>query len=128
MDVRDLLDELYGRIPHLVRGAVDGLGPDQLAAAPGPGRNTIGWLVWHLVRVQDHHVSELLDEQQLWVAGDWGPRFGRTSDPEDTGYGHGADDVAAVRPESADALLEYQDAVAARTRDLLAPLTPGDLD
>jgi Protein of unknown function (DUF664) len=33
-----------------------------------------------------------------------------------------------VRPESADALLEYHDAVDARTRTMLEGLTPGDLD
>jgi hypothetical protein len=32
--------------------------------------------VWHTARVQDHHVAELLDEDQLWVDGDWARRFG----------------------------------------------------
>ena len=65
---------------------------------PEPGTNTIGWLVWHLARVQDHHVSELLGTEQAWVNGDWARRFGLDPDPTNTGYGHSPAEVAAVRP------------------------------
>ena len=67
MDVSDLLTETYDRLPDLVRAAVDGLTPEQLRRAPGDGANSIGWLVWHLTRVQDHHVADLLDAEQVWV-------------------------------------------------------------
>ena len=55
MDVAALLLELYGRIPPLVRQAVDGLDAKRLTEIPAPGANSIAWLVWHLTRVQDHH-------------------------------------------------------------------------
>jgi uncharacterized damage-inducible protein DinB len=84
--------------------------------------------VWHLARVQDHHVAELLDGDQIWVSGDWAGRFGLAPDPGNTGYGHQPAQVAEVRPESAAALADYVDAVAARTRDLLRGLKPDDLD
>jgi uncharacterized damage-inducible protein DinB len=128
MDVADLLTELYDRIPPRVRDAVEGLTPEQLVTPPRPGANTVGWLVWHLTRVQDHHVAELLDEDQLWVTGDWAGRFGLEPDPHNTGYGHSADEVAAVRPESAEALVAYHDAVARRTGAYLRTLAAADLD
>jgi hypothetical protein len=128
MDIAGLLDELYGRIPPLARGAVDGLGADALVARPGPGANTIAWLVWHSARVQDHHVSELLDAEQLWVGGDWAARFGLDPDPDNTGYGHTADDVAAVRPADAAAPVAYLEAVQARTVEWLQRLGADDLD
>ncbi|SCE71386.1 Protein of unknown function [Micromonospora coriariae] len=128
MDVSDLLTEAYDRLPDLVRAAVDGLTPEQLHRAPGPGANTIGWLVWHLTRVQDDHVADLLDTDQVWVSGDWAGRFGLTADPDDTGYGHSPAQVAAVRPESAQALIDYYEAVSERTRLFLAGLRPADLD
>ena len=71
MDQSDLLIEAYGRIAPLVAQAVDGLDAEALAARPAEGANTVGWLVWHLARVQDHHLAEVLDEDQLWVSGDW---------------------------------------------------------
>jgi hypothetical protein len=76
MEINQLLIELYGRIPHHVRAAVDGLDADALTTAPVAGANPIGWIVWHLTRVQDDHVAELMDKDQVWVTGDWTPRFG----------------------------------------------------
>ncbi|HEY6427380.1 MAG TPA: DinB family protein, partial [Acidimicrobiales bacterium] len=71
MDTSALLLDLYGRTPPIVAAAVEGLDADQLAWAPAPGANSVGWLVWHLTRVQDHHVSELLDDEQVWTTGEW---------------------------------------------------------
>ena len=128
MDVSELLLDGYGRLPSLVRSAVEGLTPDELRWAPGPGANPIGWLVWHLTRVQDHHVSELLDADQVWVSGDVARRFGLEPDPNNTGYGHRPKQLDTVRPENPDALIDYYGAVAARTDDLLRSLKPEDLD
>jgi hypothetical protein len=84
--------------------------------------------VWHLTRVQDHHLAELLDRDQVWIEDEWAARFGLDADPANTGYGHRAEQVAAVRPDSFQVLIDYYDAVAARTRDLLSSQTPEDLD
>lgn len=84
--------------------------------------------MWHVGRVEDHHVAELLGADQLWVVGDWAPRFGLDADPSNTGYGHTPEQVATVRPEAPGALLEYLDAVHERTLGMLAALTPDDLD
>lgn len=128
MDVSDLLIEAYGRIPPLAEAAVDGLDAEALATPPGPGANTVGWLVWHLARVQDHHVAELLDEDQLWVTGDWAARFGLEADPGNTGYGHDAEEVAAVRPDGPEACTGYLAAVQERTEAYLRTLSGSDLD
>ncbi|NOX29720.1 MAG: DUF664 domain-containing protein [Actinobacteria bacterium] len=127
MNVSELLIELYDRVVPLAEQAVTGLDTEQLVDAP-VGSNSIGWLIWHLARVQDDHLGEIMGSEQIWVSGDWGHRFGLVSDPGNIGYGHGPEDVAAVRPESAAALLEYLVAVAARTRAWLAKLVPDDLD
>ena len=130
MDAKDILIEALGRLPDEVRTAVHGLSPEQLRTAPAEGANPVGWLVWHLTRVQDSHVTELLgsDAEQVYITGDWARRFGRKADPSDTGYSHSAADVAAVRPESAQALEDYYAAVHERTLGYLRGLTDDDLD
>jgi uncharacterized damage-inducible protein DinB len=128
MEAKDVLGEAHGRLPELVEAAVQGLNPDQLRWAPQPGANPIGWLVWHLTRVQDSHVAELLDGEQIYLTGDWAPRFGLKPDPSDTGYGHDASQVAAVAPESAETLTGYYRAVHERTAEFLRGLTAADLD
>ncbi|WP_433211871.1 mycothiol transferase [Dactylosporangium sp. CS-047395] len=129
MRVNELLTEGFGRLPDLVRGAVDGLSAEQLHWAPQPGANSVGWLVWHLTRVQDDHVTDLIDgAEQLWVSGNYAPRFGLKPQAHNTGYGHSPDEVQTVRAESPEALLEYFDAVYARTRGFIAHLKDADLD
>ena len=128
MDVASLLLELYGRIPPLVRHAVVGFDLGRVTERPSSDSNTIAWLVWHLTRVQDHHVAELLGTDQLWIGGDWASRFGLDPDPTNTGYRHSAQEVATVRPERPEVLLEYLDAVAERTSTMLQDLVPADLD
>ena len=108
MNTRELLQDAFERIRNGAQSAVDGLSLDEIAKRPDDEANTIAWLVWHLARVQDHHVSELADRPQAWVTGGWSDRFGTSPDPENTGFGHGPDDVAGVRPESIESLLAYQ--------------------
>jgi len=128
MDVAGLLLELYGRIGPLARQAVEDLTVEQLHESPQPGANNIGWLVWHLARVQDHHVAEILDTEQVWVTGNWGHRFGLDSDPSNIGYGHDAGEMADVKPDGWQPLLDYLEAVGTRTRQMIEQLTPGELD
>jgi hypothetical protein len=128
MDVAALLVEIYSRIPPLGHDAVDRLDPTVLTKRPAPSANPIGWLVWHSARVQDHHVSALMDREQIWVGGAWAARFGLGPDSQNTGYGHGSDDVDAVRPESAAALTDYLDEVTARTSAMLEGLDAAALD
>jgi uncharacterized damage-inducible protein DinB len=128
VDASDILSEAFGRLPAIVRRSVEGLGPDQLTARPAPTANPIAWLVWHLARIQDSHIAELLGQDQVWVRGDWADRFGLVADPFDTGFNHDAHEVAAVRPDGPEALIDYFNAVAERTQSYIATLTAADLD
>ncbi|WP_067503687.1 DinB family protein [Actinoplanes sp. TFC3] len=128
MKVTELLAEAYGRLPDLVSGAVQDLSAEQLAQAPAPGANTVGWLVWHLTRVQDSHIAELLDQDQLYASGEWAASFGLNPDPGDTGYGHKPGQISQVRPRDAQALIDYYQAVHDRTLKYLAGLSEADLD
>ena len=91
--------------------------------APVPGTNPIGWLVWHLTRVQDGHVSELLGGDEVWANGPWPADSASTPTREHRLRAH-AEQVAQGAPTSADALTGYYDAVRARTTQFLADIEP----
>lgn len=128
MESKGVLLEIYGRIPPLVGEVLRGLPQEAVVARPAPKVNTIAWLVWHLTRVQDHHVSDILKTEQLWVGGDWAERVGLAPDPSNTGYGHSPDDVATVTPRDSSILEAYLEAVQARTVAMLERLEPADLE
>lgn len=123
-----LLLEGYERIGQVVHATVDGLTEDELTARIGPDANTIGWLVWHLTRVQDDHIADVAGIEQVWTTAGFVDEFGLPFDAAAHGYGHSSDDVAAVRGIPADRLLAYYDAVHAQSASYLAGLTDGDLD
>jgi uncharacterized damage-inducible protein DinB len=125
--VAQLLVDGYDRIRKVVTHTVTGLSPEQLAFAPAPGANTIGWLIWHLTRVQDDHVAGVAETEQVWTSGGWFERFGLALDVSDTGYGHRPEQVSAVRIPSAQLLIDYHQAVFERSRQYLEGLTESDL-
>lgn len=127
MDVSALLVDGYGRIQEEVRRVLRGVDDDLLTVVPEPGANTIAWLVWHLTRVQDDHLADAFGGRQVWTSGGWAERFALPLPAEDTGYGHSATEVAAVRVPGA-LLLEYHEAVHARSVELLSAVAPADLD
>jgi uncharacterized damage-inducible protein DinB len=110
MTAADLLIDALGRVRETVHTAVEGLDEEQLAVRLDPQANSIAWLVWHLTRVQDDHLAEVADSEQLWTREGWARRFGFPFDDSAVGYGHTSAEVAAVQAP-ADLLLAYHDAV-----------------
>ena len=127
MTSADLLADAFGRVREAVYAAAIGLTLEQLHYRPAPGANSIAWLVWHLTRVQDDHVAGVAQTEQVWMSGDWAPRFGFPDGSTDTGYGHNSDQVAAVQVKSGEVLTAYFDAVHERTMRFVATLTEADL-
>src|SRR3712207_5717188 len=76
MRSRDVLTYAYEQVEETFTSTVEGLGPDDLARRVQPGANPIGWLAWHLLRVQDDHVADVAGTEQVWTAEDWVGRFG----------------------------------------------------
>ena len=72
--------------------ALDGLTPDELAWQPAPDANSIGWILWHMVRVEDMFIQFFAQFQpELWETGGWNDKFGLPT--RDNGFGHTPDQV-----------------------------------
>ncbi|MBT2365977.1 DUF664 domain-containing protein [Streptomyces sp. ISL-10] len=128
MKSADLLADAFDRVREVVHEAVEGLSADDLAARLDKGSNSVAWLVWHLTRIQDDHVADVADREQVWTAQGWAGRFELPFADSATGYGHRSKDVAAVRPDSPDLLLGYHDAVHEETLRFVRTLDNTALD
>jgi hypothetical protein len=124
----ELMTDGYGRIHELVARALRDATPDALAYRPDPGANSIAWLTWHLTRIQDSHVADVMDGAQLWNSAGWSDRFGIELDPNSTGYGHTSEQVGLLGTVPRDLLSGYHDDVHARTLGFLHGLSADDLD
>ena len=122
MTSAEVLTEAFGRIPDLVRGAVEGLDADQLSVRPNGTGNSIAWLVWHLTRVEDNHLADAFGHDEVWLAAGYAERWALDLEPLDTGYGHSTEQVDAVIVRDARQLLEYFDDVHARSMSSVAGL------
>ncbi|HVM15814.1 MAG TPA: DUF664 domain-containing protein [Egibacteraceae bacterium] len=128
METSDILADAFARAAEGVHRITEGLDADALAYRPDPDANSIGWLVWHLTRVHDDHVSEIAGRDQVWVADGWAQRFDLPGEHDDTGYGHTPEQVGAVRPGGPELLIGYHDAVFGLTREYLETINPAELD
>ncbi len=128
MEWWELIVDGYDRLPDLVKEVLAGLPMADLDRQPYPDCNSLGWTAWHLTRVQDSQIAELMGEEQLWIKDGWYKKFKRPADPEDTGYGHTAKQVRAFKSSSVKIQLDYLRAVVERTKQYLASLAPSDLD
>ena len=125
--VAEYVRQVLERNDSFISGALDGLSLDDVHHQPGPDSNSIAWLVWHLARVQDNHVSAMADKQHVWLTEGWVDRFALGLEPLDRGRGHTSEQAAALRVPSIELLLDYYRAVRAATGTFLDGLADEDL-
>ena len=126
MDAHDLLVDAFGRIRETFEDVAEGLEPSVLHRRPDDTGNPIGWLLWHLTRVQDDHVAGIAGTAQAWEQ--WQQRFGLPNGVDDIGYGHSSEQVAAVRIADPDLLTAYHAEVHRATLECLDELDDAGLD
>lgn len=126
MLANDLLLDAFGRVAELVPLVLNSLSEDDILWRPDDGANSIGWLIWHLARVEDDHLAGIVGSDQVWTTGGWAERFGLPYPPDAHGYGQTADEVAQFSVGDADLLAGYYAAVAARTREIVTALSEAD--
>ncbi|WP_026536573.1 mycothiol transferase [Arthrobacter sp. H14] len=128
MNSNDVLLEGFYRIPDLVRSVVNGLDSEALGSRPNRTGNSIAWLIWHLSRVEDDHIADAAGTDQLWTTAGWSEKFDLPLGTGETGYGHSSEQVSSVQVDSAELLVDYYNAVHARTVKYVRGLSDQDLD
>jgi uncharacterized damage-inducible protein DinB len=122
--IEQTLEESKRRLYRTLRD----LRPAELTWQPGPEANPIGFLVWHMARVEDRWLARFAhgNHTELWIRDGWAQRLGL---PEsDTGVGYTAEQVAVFAMPPLDQVQAYFDAVRQHLLAYLRQLEPGDLE
>ncbi len=123
----ELLVDGFDRVRAVVHRVLADVPVEQLAWRPDAGANPIGWLVWHLTRVQDDHLADAAGTGQVWMTAGWVERFGLDRDPAAIGFGDSSAEVARVRIGDPGLLADYHDAVHEQTTQWVGQLSDADL-
>lgn len=112
------LNNAYGEYLAEVKKAVDGVSKAELYSQPNPDSNNMGWIVWHMARVEDYWINGTLAEgEQVWNSEGWDEKFGM--DPENRGAGQTIEEVMSMPQIEAAELLAYFDAVRAQSSKVI---------
>ena len=126
MQLSESLIYIFGQIRDTAHRVVADLDDEALAWRPDPEANSIGWLVWHLARVEDGHVAHIAGQTELWDD-EWATSLSLPPGYSDTGYAHSSEEVGRVRPP-AQPLLQYVDAVTEMVQTYLRSVSADEFD
>ncbi len=122
--IEALLEESKRRLYRTLRD----LSPEELLWRPGPEANSIGFMVWHIARVEDRWLARfgLENGTERWIRDGWASRCGLPE--EHTGVGFTLEQVAHFKmPPLAD-VLAYFDVVREDMLIYLRSLNDDDLE
>ncbi len=128
MEWKSLLLDGYQRIPQKLGEILADLEPEDLDWQPAPGSNSIGWTVWHLARVQDSQIADLMGEEQVYIKEKWYSRFGRPAHRRDTGFGDSPQKVAEFHSPEREVFLEYVKATTNQSLRYMNSISAAELD
>jgi uncharacterized damage-inducible protein DinB len=97
---KDLLENLLG------------LSAAELGFRPARHANSIGFIVWHMTRVEDGWIQRAIQRKpHLWVADGWAARFEMPAEMRDMGFGYTVQQLDAFKIPPLELLLGYSHAV-----------------
>ena len=125
MNLNEFIEDALNQEQEFLMEAVSDLTPQELVWRAGPEANPIGWILWHMFRVEDMWVQFFIQKQlEIWERDGWHQRFGLPT--RDNGFDHTLEQVASFPTLVLSELLNYGRAVRAQTLEYLGGLSPED--
>jgi len=112
-----------------VNKALDGLTQQEVSWSPKPDCNSIAFILWHMVRVEDMFVNRMIQgKAELYESAGWAGKMG--TPPGDSGGGgrYSLEQLQAWPVPKLETLQGYRNAVRNNTLSLLKTITPSKMD
>jgi len=114
---------------NAVRQSTEGLSLAEITHRPTDQTNPIGWIVWHMYRVEDIVIYGVMQRQSaVWITGKWYEKFGLPDDPMMTGGRQTAEEVGKFQCPSPEDLMGYALAVHEGASKYLNSIKDADLE
>ena len=127
VNLKEFIEDALDKEQQFLLEAVQGLTPEDLVWRAGPEANPIGWILWHMIRVEDMWLQFFIQERpEIWERDGWHEKFGLPT--RDNGFGHTQEQVDGFPALELSELLKYGEAVRAGTLEYLRGLGPEDYD
>lgn len=127
MTLNEFIEDAFNIEHEYLMDALDGLTSDEIIWKPGPGANSIGWILWHMIRVEDMWFQFFIQRQpEIWEKDNWNEKFGLPA--RDNGFGHTPEQVNNFPIYDLTEMLAYGAAVRTATLSYLKSMTAEQLD
>ena len=125
MTLNEFIVDAFAKEQEFLSDAVGALTPQEMMWRAGPEANPIGWILWHMLRVEDMWFQFFIQRQtEIWEREGWNEKFGLPT--RDNGFGHTQEQVADFPALDLQELLRYGQSVRRGTLEYLKTLGPDD--
>ena len=134
MDAKELILSSLEQSQGYLTRALDGLTQEEFSWSPGPECNSIAFILWHTVRVEDIFVQvHCQRKEELYEAEGWQEKLGTPGREtgrgfKESGYGYTVEQLQAWPVPKIETLRSYADSVRSQTLAFLEPLPSEKLD
>ncbi len=123
--IEQTLEDYWQRIDR----ALDGLTPAELAWRPDAESNSIAFIVWHVVKVEDRWIQVFAQGiPDVWTRDGWHEKFGISDDSFGFGFGLSVEQLGKFPAIAKENLDGYRHAVQNETQAYLKNLDGDGLD
>lgn len=123
---QQLLLDAFSRVHEQLPWMLSELDPEVVLWRADPDANPIGWLAWHLTRVQDDHLAGVGQLEQVWTSAGFAQRFALPYPVAAHGYGQSSAEVGQFQIADTSLLLAYHHAVHLQTVRVIESLAEAD--
>ena len=77
MTLNEFIEDAFNTELEYLMDALGDITPEELMWRAGPEANPIGWILWHMIRVEDMWFQFFIQRQpEIWEKDAWNEKFG----------------------------------------------------
>ncbi len=127
MELRDYVNIEFDGLERNLKRVVNGLTQAELVWRPACGCNSIGLILFHILRSEDSFVqARLQNKPEVWTTGKWYKKLNVAEN--ESGAHYTVDQVNAFPVPTLEDMMAYYEAVRAEIKEYIKKLTPANFD